>query len=98
MMSTIVVGYIPSPEREAALDRSIKEATAHKAKLVAVNIVHDDGSTIDDRYVPAEVTQNLRTRLEKTELDFEMIRTESPNVAETILEIAHERDAETIVL
>lgn len=98
MSNTIIVGYIPSPEGEAALERAIKEATVHDTKLVALNIVHDDGSTIDDRYVSAEVSEKLRTRLEETAIDFEMIKVESPNVADAILETAAERDAETIVL
>lgn len=98
MSNTFVVGYIPSPEGEAALERAIQEATAHEAKLVAINIVHDDGSTIDDRYVPTEVSEKLRARLEKAHISFEMVKAASSNVAESILEIAEEHGAETIVL
>lgn len=98
MSNTFVVGYIPSPEGEAALERAIQEATIHGAKLVAVNIVHDDGSTIDDRYVSTEVSEELRTRLEKANISFEMVKAASPNVADTILEIADYHNAKTIVL
>ena len=98
MSGPLVVGYIPSPEGEAALDRALKEAAVHGAKLYVVNVVHDDGSTIDDRYVPREIADRIRARLEGTGAEFEMIKTESPNVADAILEIAEQYDAKTIVL
>lgn len=98
MSNTIVVGYIPSPEGEAALERAIEEASVHQAKLVTAHIIHDDGSTIDDRHVPKEVTEKIRARLEDAGATFEMVKIESPDVAAAILEIANEHEAKTIVL
>lgn len=98
MSNTIVVGYIPSPEGEAALDRALEEAAAHQAQLVVVNVIHDDGSTIDDRYIPDEAKIKIRTRLEGTDADFELVQSTELNVADALLEIAEERQAETIVL
>lgn len=98
MSNTIVVGFIPSPEGDAALDRAITEAVAHQAKLVAVNVIHDDGSTIDDRHVAGDVSEKLRKRLEGTGLEFQMVKTEALNVSDAILETAEKYEAETIVL
>ena len=98
MAKPIVVGYIPTPEGEAALDRAIKEAAAHQTKLLAVNVIHDDGSTIDERYVPDDAAAKIRARLEDTGAEFEMVKVNAQDVAEAILEVADQHDAETIVL
>lgn len=98
MSNTIVVGYIPSPEGEAALDRALKEAAAHQSKLLVVNVIHDDGSTIDSRYIPEETKEKIRARLNGTGSDFELVQSTALNVADALVEIAEEREAETIVL
>ena len=36
-MGTIVVGYVPSPEGEAALDRAVDEARLRGSSLLVVN-------------------------------------------------------------
>ena len=36
-MAAIVVGYVPSPEGEAALDRAVAEAQLRNAILIIVN-------------------------------------------------------------
>lgn len=36
-MGTVVVGYVPKPEGQAALASAISEATLRKAKLIVVN-------------------------------------------------------------
>jgi|SRR5690625_735833 len=98
MSNAIVVGYIPSAEGEVALDRAIKEAIAHNAKLLVVNVIHDDGSTIDDRYVPEEAQAKIQSRIEGTNADFELVQSSALNVADALIEIADEHNAETIVL
>ena len=45
-MATIVVGYVPKPEGQAALRRSAEEATLREAKLVVVNS-HRGGRDFD---------------------------------------------------
>ena len=46
-MGTIVVGYVPKPEGEAALARAIEEAKLRGDKLVVVNS-HRGGREFDD--------------------------------------------------
>ena len=45
-MGTIVVGYVPKPEGDAALDRAIEEAKLRGDKLVVVNS-HRGGREFD---------------------------------------------------
>ena len=45
-MGTIVVGYVPKPEGEAALRRAVEEAKLRGAKLVVVNS-HRGGREFD---------------------------------------------------
>ena len=53
-MGTVVVGYVPKPEGEAALNSGIAEAKLRGAKLVVVNS-HRGGSEFDeDAAVKAE--------------------------------------------
>lgn len=48
MSGTIIVGYVPTPEGEAALDYAIYEAKAHNAEIVIVNASR--GDTFIDPY------------------------------------------------
>src|SRR5699024_959748 len=97
MSNAIVVGYIPSGEGNAALERAIKESIAHKAKRVVVNVKHDDGSTIDDRYMPEQARAQIQSRLEGPRAKFEFIHSTALNVTDALIEIAEEYEAETIV-
>ena len=45
-MGTVVVGYVPKPEGEAALNAAIEEAKLRQSKLVVVNS-HRGGSDYD---------------------------------------------------
>ena len=47
-MGTVVVGYVPKPEGEAALNSAIAEAKLRNAKVVVVNS-HRGGSEFDER-------------------------------------------------
>ena len=45
-MGTVVVGYVPKPEGEAALAAAIEEAKLRRSKLVVVNS-HRGGADYD---------------------------------------------------
>ena len=45
-MGTVVVGYVPKPEGEAALSKAIEEARLRSAKLVVVSS-HRGGQDFD---------------------------------------------------
>ena len=99
-MGTVVVGYVPKPEGEAALKTAISEAKLRKAKLVVVNS-HRGGSDFDaDASTRADrEMENVRDTLAAAEVDFEvrqLVRGFEP--AEDLLSIAESSGAELVVI
>ena len=99
-MGTVVVGYVPKPEGEAALQKAIDEAKLRNAKLVVVNS-HRGGSDFDaDASTRAErEMDNVRRTLEGAGVDFDLrqlVRGFEP--AEDLLSIAEASDAELVVI
>lgn len=99
-MGTVVVGYVPKPEGEAALGTAIAEAKLRGAKLVVVNS-HRGGSEFDnnastqaDREMDA-----VRTTLDGAGIEYDvrqLVRGFEP--AEDLISIAEANDAELIVI
>jgi nucleotide-binding universal stress UspA family protein len=99
-MGTVVVGYVPKPEGEAALATAIAEARLRDAKLVVVNS-HRGGSEFDasastraDREMEA-----VRKKLEGAGVPFDvrqLVRGFEP--AEDLISIAEANEAELIVI
>jgi len=99
-MGTIVVGYVPKPEGDAALDKAISEAKLRDAKLVVVNS-HRGGHEFD----PAVALQAekdieaIRVRLEAAGVPYDLrqlVRGFEP--AEDLISIAEANSAELIVI
>jgi nucleotide-binding universal stress UspA family protein len=99
-MGTVVVGYVPKPEGEAALNSAISEAKLRDAKVVVVNS-HRGGSEFDGEAsakVEAEMDR-IRARLKEAGVDHEvrqLVRGFEPS--EDLIGIADEADAELIVI
>ena len=99
-MGTVVVGYVPKPEGQAALDRAIDEARLRGAKLVVVNS-HRGGQEFDDEAssrAEAELT-DVRNALENAGVEFDLrqlVRGFEP--AEDLISIAEANQAELIVI
>src|SRR5919112_425830 len=68
---TIVVGYVPTPEGEAALTAAISEARLREEPLHVVNTTRGD-SLVDSRFASGEALAQVRTRLEESGLVFEI--------------------------
>jgi nucleotide-binding universal stress UspA family protein len=91
-MATVVVGYVPKPEGEAALDAAIVEAKRRDVELVVVNA----------RRATAEVAPDLagvRTRLTEAGVKFdlrEVVR--GMDASEDLIAVAEDTDAELIVI
>jgi len=95
---TILVGYIPTPLGDAALDRAVAEARARDDDLLVLNTSAAD-QLVDDRRVYDDQVEALRTRLEATGVRHEIRRTvRSKDVADEILDAAREVDADLIVI
>ncbi len=99
-MGTIVVGYVPKPEGEAALDRAIAEAKLRNDTLVVVNS-HRGGREYDagDAQNDDETMAAVKAKLEQSGVDFDvrqLVRGFEP--AEDLISVAEANDAELIVI
>lgn len=99
-MGTVVVGYVPKPEGEAALSAGIREAKLREAKVVLVNS-HRGGGEFDgakSQEIEDDMVE-VRARLEEAGLDYEirqLVRGFEP--AEDLISIAESNDAELLVI
>ena len=99
-MGTIVVGYVPKPEGEAALTSAISEAKLRSARLVVVNS-HRGGPGFDQTAV-AEADNALvsvRQRLDEAGVEYDIrqpVRGFEP--AEDLISLAEANKAELIVI
>ena len=99
-MGTIVVGYLPSPEGEAAIERAVAEAKLREATLIVVNSQRG-GRTADheDLALTDEQVKALRDRLDSPAVPHEvrgLVRGNDP--AEDLVAVAEEVDAELIII
>jgi nucleotide-binding universal stress UspA family protein len=99
-MGTIVVGYVPKPEGDAALDKAISEAKLRNAKLVVVNS-HRGGHDFDQPAAEqAESDINaVRIKLDESGVPYDLrqlVRGFEP--AEDLISIAEANSAELIVI
>jgi len=99
-MGTVVVGYVPKPEGEAALSRAIDEAKLRGTKLVVVNS-HRGGQEFDGeaaRKAEADM-EAVRARLDEAGVAYDirqLVRGFEP--AEDLISLAEANSAELIVI
>ena len=99
-MGTVVVGYVPKPEGEAALATAISEAKLRGSKLVVVNS-HRGGHDYDQGRAQAAEGEmdNVRKTLDESGLEYDirqLVRGFEP--AEDLISIAEANGAELIVI
>lgn len=99
-MGTVVVGYVPKPEGEAALRKAVLEAKLREADLVVVNS-HRGGSDFDsDAATQADRDiDDVRRLLDDSGVSYEirqLVRGLDP--AEDLISIAEASSAELIVI
>lgn len=99
-MGTVVVGFVPKPEGEAALTSAIGEAKLRNAKLVVVNS-HRGGSEFDGAKAQAAEKEmaSVREKLDGAGVDYDLrqlVRGFEP--AEDLISIAEASSAELIVI
>jgi len=91
-MATVVVGYVPKPEGEAALAAAIVEAQRHGADLVVVNAHRPGGDAGPD-------LSGVRARLTESGVAFDLREVvQGLDASEDLIAIAEETDAELIVI
>lgn len=97
---SVVVGYIDTPEGQAALAAARDEARDRNKKLIVVNS-HKGGSSYsgDDAIRTEEVLEEVRSSLAAAAVDFEireLVRGNDPT--DDLLEVAETSGAELIVI
>ena len=97
-MSAVVVGYVPSPEGQAALEQGIEEARLRGARLVVVNSSRGD-ALVDERFLQGAHVEELQARLAALDLPAELRQQSSGrDVAEELDLVASEVGAVLIVI
>lgn len=95
---TIIVGYIPTPEGLAAVDRAIERARQDGSRLVLVNTGHL-GNNAHPHYASEQDLDALVTRLRELGVEHEVRQQGgATNAAEEILGAATEVNADLIVI
>ena len=99
-MPTVVLGYVPKPEGEAAIDQGIAEAKLRGSTLIVVNS-HRGGRDYDDK-ISVRSEQDLvalEAKLKESGLTYDvrqLVRGLEP--AEDLIGIAEDASAELIVI
>jgi nucleotide-binding universal stress UspA family protein len=99
-MGTVVVGYVPKPEGEAALDRAIDEAKLRDATIVVVNS-HRGGHEFDGEAArqAEDDMEAVKKRLDESGVTYDLrqlVRGFEP--AEDLISIAEASSADLIVI
>ena len=95
---TIVVGYVPTPEGEAALTAAISEARLREEPLHIVNSSRGD-SLSDPRYASEDALDKVRAQLDATGLPYEVKQfVRGHEAAEELVEEADRLKASLIVI
>jgi nucleotide-binding universal stress UspA family protein len=95
---TIVVGYVPTPEGEAALAAGIREAAVREEPLHVVNTSRGD-SFIDNRFASEEALAGVRTRLDEAGVVYEIDQqVRGHDASDELVEIADRVKASLIVV
>jgi nucleotide-binding universal stress UspA family protein len=94
---TVVVGYIPDKFGDAALDAGIEEARRRSTGVVVVNATKGD-ALIDRRYLGETGLTGLEQRLADLDLPHEVRQAMGQDVAEEILKVVRDTDAQVLVI
>jgi nucleotide-binding universal stress UspA family protein len=94
----IIVGYVPTPEGAAALERAIEEAALRKQRLVVVNSSRGE-SLVDKRFASGAEWDSIEHRLTESGVEHELTQlVDSKDAGDQILKLANELNAELIVI
>ena len=95
---TIVVGYVPTPEGEAALSAAISEARLREEPLHVVNTSRGD-SLIDSRFASGDTLAGIRGRLDESGVVYEIDQqVGGHDASEELVDIADRVRASLIVI
>ena len=94
----VVVGYVPNPRGEAALEHALLESRRRGARLVVVNSSRGD-ALVDEEYVQGDARTALDERLTAAGVPFEVRQSaRGRDVAEELAAAIAETSAERLVI
>ena len=94
----VVVGYVPGPVGDAALDRAAAEARLRGGRLVVVNSSRGDAA-VDNRYLQEDDVDRVGRRLDATGVPWTLRQpVRGRDAAQELLEAAEEVRAELVVI
>jgi nucleotide-binding universal stress UspA family protein len=95
---TIVVGYVPTAEGRAALNRAVEEALQRHQRLVMVNASRGD-ALVDSGFATEAEIEAIRGQLESAGLDFDVRRpVRGREASDEVVDAAKEVGASLIVI
>ena len=95
---TIVVGYVPTPEGEAALRAGISEAELRGQPLHVVNTSRGD-ALVDNRFASGDALDDVRARLDGSGVVYEIEQqVRGREAAEEVVDTADRVKASLIVI
>lgn len=95
---SILVGYIPTPEGNAALDCATAEALLRNKKLIVINSSRGD-AFVDQQYVQSGAAAALSQKLAASGVEHELLQPVRGNdAAQEVLDAAEEHEVELIVI
>ena len=95
---TIVVGYVPKPEGEAALERALAEAQLRSEDLVVVNSTSGD-ALVDPSWADDVQLQAVRDRAEAAGVAYELVHSVvGREPADHVVEVAEKVRASLLVI
>jgi nucleotide-binding universal stress UspA family protein len=95
---SVVVGYVPRGEGEAALTHAVAEARSRETRLVVVNTSRGD-ALVDERFADEQQLTALERRLADTGVPHHVVQTiRGRDASEEILSAAREHRAELVVI
>ncbi len=98
-MSTIVVGYVDTPEGRAALRRGVEEAKLRNSRLLVVNSSKEGPQSTSDAIAADDVLVQAREELTGLGIDYDvrgLVR--GLEVAEDVVDVAHAEQADLLII
>lgn len=98
-MSTIVVGYLDTPEGRAALRRGVAEAKLRSGRLIVVNSSKEGPQSTREAMAADDVLESARTEVEGLGISYDvrgLVR--GMEVADDVVDVAKAESADLIVI
>ena len=94
---SVIVGYVPTPAGEAALEAGIAEAVLRREELVVVNSARE-GALVDRAVAEPEVLAKAEQRAVAAGVSARVLQPSHQDLADGLLDLAKELEASLIVI